>query len=252
VGQEDSAHILVVDDDPTITRMLRRTLTYEGYRVSIATDGETALRLAHQLQPSAVVLDVMLPDISGLEVCRRLRAHPGPPLPPPRASSSAAPRRGDRPGGPPVLLLTARDEVRDRVLGLDSGADDYLVKPFATEELLARLRVMLRRNVAVEEKQGVLAYADLSLDTATREARRNGRLIELRTTEYELLALFLRHPKVVLTRDQLMEEVWGYDFEGESNVLEVYVRYLRTKLEADGAARLIHTVRGAGYVLREQ
>jgi two-component system response regulator MprA len=230
VGQQDPAHILVVDDDPTITRMLRRTLTYEGYRVSIAADGETALRLARQLQPSAVVLDVMLPDIGGLEVCRRLRAD----------------------DDLPVLMLTARDEVRDRVLGLDSGADDYLVKPFATEELLARLRVMLRRPRAAREKPGLLAYGGLSLNTATRQAWRDGRLIELRTTEYELLSLFLRHPNQVLTRDQLMEGVWGYDFQGESNVLEVYVRYLRTKLEADGAPRLIHTVRGAGYVLREQ
>ena len=226
---ETPPHILVVDDDPTITRTLRRMLTYEGYKVSTAMDGDTALRMARQLKPGAVILDIMLPDITGVEVCRQLRAT----------------------DGPPVLMLTARDEVRDRVLGLDSGAEDYLVKPFATEELLARLRVMLRRQTAVE-RPCLLAYGDLTLDQASRQAERGGRGIALSTTEYELLALFLRHPQHVLSRDQLMEHVWGDDFTGESNVLEVYVRYLRMKLEVGGASRLIHTVRGAGYVLRGQ
>lgn len=229
-GQHEPAHILVVDDDATITRTLRRTLTYEGYTVSTAADGETALRLVNQAPPSAVILDIMLPDLSGLEICRRLRAS----------------------HNLPVLLLTARDEVKDRVLGLDSGADDYLVKPFATEELLARVRAMLRRTTLVLEASGLLAYGDLTVDTASRLAQRGGQTIAFSTTEYELLTLFLRHPNQVLTRDQLMEAVWGHDFEGESNVLEVYVRYLRTKLEASGAPRLIHTVRGAGYVLRDQ
>lgn len=170
----------------------------------------------------------MLPGIDGVEVCRRLRA-----------SSQI-----------PVLMLTARDEIEDRVQGLDSGADDYLVKPFATAELLARLRALLRRPAPTEEAPEIVQYADLTLDMATRQAQRSGRLIELSTTEYELLTLLMRRAGQVVTREQIMERVWGYDFEGESNVLEVYVRYLRTKLEAGGEPRLIQTVRGAGYVLR--
>jgi two-component system response regulator MprA len=220
-------HILVIDDDPTVTRLLRRTLVYEGYAVSVAADGSEGLRLAREGPPDLVILDVMLPLVDGLEVCRRLRAI----------------------GELPVLMLTARDEVADRVRGLDSGADDYLVKPFATDELLARLRALLRRRRDAEETP-VLRYADLTLDTATRQATRGERTIALSTTEYELLALFLRHPGQVLTRDLLMARVWGDDFPGESNVLEVYVRFLRAKLEAAGEPRLIQTVRGAGYSLR--
>jgi len=225
---EDQQHILVVDDDHKITRMLERTLTSEGYRVTISHDGPGALRRAGELQPDIVILDVMLPGMNGVEVCRRLRA-----------SSQI-----------PVLMLTARDEIEDRVQGLDSGADDYLVKPFATAELLARLRALLRRPAPTEEAPEILRYADLTLDMATRQAQRSGRLIELSTTEYELLTLLMRRAGQVVTREQIMERVWGYDFEGESNVLEVYVRYLRTKLEAGGEPRLIQTVRGAGYVLR--
>lgn len=200
--QHKQYHILIVDDDRKITGMLRRTLVYEGYHVSIARDGDEGLRLAREHHPDLVILDVMLPRLDGLAVCRRLRAV----------------------DQLPVLMLTARDEVEDRVHGLDSGADDYLVKPFATAELLARLRALLRRQTA-PEAPATLRYADLSLDTATRRAARNGRAIALSTTEYELLALFLRHPDRVLTRDLIMERVWGYDFNGESNVLEVYVRY---------------------------
>ncbi len=225
---EDQQHILVVDDDHKITRMLERTLTSEGYRVTISHDGPGALRRAGEVQPDIVILDVMLPGMDGVEVCRRLRA-----------SSQI-----------PVLMLTARDEIEDRVQGLDSGADDYLVKPFATAELLARLRALLRRPAPTEEAPEILQYADLTLDMATRQAQRSGRLIELSTTEYELLTLLMRRADQVVTRAQIMERVWGYDFEGESNVLEVYVRYLRTKLEAGGEPRLIQTVRGAGYVLR--
>ncbi len=204
------------------------TLTSEGYQVTISHDGPGALRRAGELQPDIVILDVMLPGMDGVEVCRRLRA-----------SSQI-----------PVLMLTARDEIEDRVQGLDSGADDYLVKPFATAELLARLRALLRRPAPAEEALEIVRYADLTLDMAARQAQRSGRLIELSTTEYELLTLLMRRADQVVTREQIMERVWGYDFEGESNVLEVYVRYLRTKLEAGGEPRLIQTVRGAGYVLR--
>jgi two-component system response regulator MprA len=223
----ESARILVVDDDARIRTVVRRGLSYEGYHVTEAASGEEALRIAREQLPQLVVLDVMLPGIDGLEVTRRLRAS------------------GDHVA---VLMLTARDEVRDRVQGLETGADDYLVKPFSFEELLARVHALLRRRAPEGE---VLRFADLSLDVDARVADRGGRAIELTTTEYNLLLLFMRHPRKVLTRDVIMEHVWAYDFEGESNILEVYVRYLRAKVETDGAARLIHTVRGAGYVLRE-
>ncbi len=222
------AHLLVVDDDPRITDMLRRVFAYEGYSVAIAASGDEALRRTLERAPDLVVLDIMLPGIDGLEVVRRLRA------------------AGDN---VPVLLLTGRDAVADRVKGLDVGADDYLVKPFAPEELLARVKAMLRRNQA--ERQEVLRYSDVELDTGTRVAHRGPREIELSPTEYELLALFLRRPRQVLTRDIIMDRVWGLDFEGSSNVLEVYVGYLRNKLEAEGEPRLIHTVRGIGYVFKE-
>lgn len=219
--------ILVIDDDRKITAFLRRSLTYEGYHVMEAYDGYQGLQVARENPPDLVVLDVMLPGMDGWEVCRRLREV----------------------SDVPILMLTARDEVADRVRGLDAGADDYLVKPFALEELLARVRALLRRYQPAAA--AVLQYSDLVLDTNTREARRGSRTITLTNKEYELLALFLRHPRQVLTREAIMDEIWGYDYSGESNVLEVYIGYLRQKLEAGGEPRLIHTVRGAGYTLRE-
>ena len=224
----EATRILVVDDDPKIRAVIRRGFAYEGYRVIEAATGEEGLEKAREHLPELVVLDVMLPGIDGLEVTRRLRA----------AGDEVA-----------ILMLTARDEVKDRVVGLETGADDYLVKPFSFEELLARVHALLRRRASPSGE--VLRFADLELDIDAREARRPGRTIELTTTEFNLLVLFLRHPRKVLTRDVIMEHVWAYDFEGESNVLEVYVRYLRGKLEADGESRLIQTVRGAGYVLKE-
>lgn len=224
----DATRILVVDDDPKIRTVVRRGLAYEGYRVVEAASGEEGLEKAREHLPHLVVLDIMMPGIDGLEVTRRLRS----------AGDEVA-----------ILMLTARDEVKDRVEGLETGADDYLVKPFSFEELLARVHVLLRRRAAPSGE--VLRFVDLELDVDAREARRAGRTIELTTTEYSLLLLFMRHPRKVLTRDLIMEHVWSYDFDGESNVLEVYVRYLRSKLEADGESRLIHTVRGAGYVLKQ-
>ncbi|MDQ6659396.1 MAG: response regulator transcription factor [Chloroflexota bacterium] len=221
------AHILVVDDDPRITDLLRRILAYEGYSVAVAASGDIALMRTLEHVPDLILLDIMLPGIDGLEVARRLRA------------------AGDN---VPILMLTARDSIKDRVKGLETGADDYLVKPFANEELLARVKAILRRNQA--ERQEVLRYADVELDTGTRVAHRKGREIELSPTEYELLALFLRRPRQVLTRDIILDRVWGMDFEGSSNVMEVYVGYLRSKLEANGEPRLIHTVRGVGYVCK--
>ncbi|MFS8639672.1 MAG: response regulator transcription factor [Symbiobacteriaceae bacterium] len=228
-----SLRVLVVDDDPKITAFLRRSLALEGYDVTVANSGTEALRSVAESPPDLMVLDIMMPDVDGLEVCRRIRA----------AGETF-----------PILMLTARDAVSDRVKGLDQGADDYLVKPFALEELLARLRALSRRAAAPAQSESghrVLQYADLRLDTATREAYRGNRQISLTAKEYELLYLFLTHPRQVLTRDTLMEKVWGYDYSGESNVLEVYVAYLRNKLEAGGEPRLIQTVRGVGYVLKE-
>lgn len=222
------AHILVVDDDPHITNLLKRLLAYEGYSVAVAASGDEALTRTLEHAPDLIILDIMLPGIDGLEVARRLRA------------------AGDN---VPILMLTARDTTADLVKGLDTGADDYLVKPFANEELLARIKAMLRRNQV--ERNEVLRYADVELDTGTRIAHRHGREIELSPTEYELLALFLRRPRQVLTRDIILDRVWGFDFEGSSNVMEVYVGYLRTKLESHGEPRLIHTVRGVGYVFKE-
>lgn len=231
-----SSRILVVDDDPKITSFLRRGLVLEGYDVTVCNSGIDALRLVAEQVPDLIILDIMMPGVDGLEVCRRIR-HAGEAV--------------------PIMMLTARDTVADRVKGLDTGADDYLVKPFALEELTARVRALLRRNKAgapaeePEARPGVLRYADLELDTASREAKRGGRPVELTAKEFELLALFLNHPRQVLTRDKLMEKVWGYDYTGESNVLEVYVGYLRQKLEAGGEPRVIQTVRGVGYVLKE-
>jgi two-component system response regulator MprA len=222
------AHLLVVDDDPRITELLRRVLAYEGYTVTVAATGDDALARSLERPPDLIVLDLMLPGMDGLEVARRLRA------------------AGDN---VPILMLTARDSVPDRVEGFEAGADDYLIKPFAPEELLMRIKALLRR--AQPERHEVLRYADLELDTGTRLAHRGAREIELSPTEFELLALFLRRPRQVLTRDVIMDRIWGLDFEGSSNVLEVYVGYLRTKLEAGGEPRLIHTIRGVGYVFKE-
>lgn len=222
-----SARILIIEDDEAILRFLRRGLAYEGYQVDTATDGQSGLALARDNPPDLVVLDLMLPGIDGIEVCRRLRA-----------------------GGPvPILILTAKDSVTDRVQGLDMGADDYMTKPFNLDELLARIRALLRRSQPARPQ--VLRFADLSLDTGTRQASRGDRIIPLTAKEYELLELFMRHPRQVLTREMIFDRVWGYDFGGESNIIEVYIRYLRQKLEGAGEARLLHTVRGMGYVLRE-
>ncbi|HEX6122333.1 MAG TPA: response regulator transcription factor [Ktedonobacterales bacterium] len=222
------AHILVVDDDPRITELVRRILAFEGYSVAIAATGDQALARTLERPPDLILLDLMLPGVDGLEVTRRLR------------------QAGDN---VPILMLTARDAVTDRVAGLEVGADDYLVKPFAPEELVARVKALLRRSQA--ERAEILRYADLELDTGTRVAHRGAREIELSPTEYELLTLFLRRPRQVLTREIIMDRVWGLDFEGSTNVMEVYIGYLRAKLEANGEPRLIHTVRGVGYVMKE-
>jgi two-component system response regulator MprA len=223
--------VLVVDDEPAVRDAIERALKLEGYGVSTAEDGALALRRLAISPVDAVVLDVLMPEVDGLEVCRRLRA------------------AGDR---TPVLMLTARDAVSDRVDGLDAGADDYLVKPFALEELLARLRALLRRSDGNGPDGATLEYAGLVLDPHTREVSRDGRAIELTKTEFELLHLFMRHPRQVLTRSQIFESVWDYDFGPSSNALEVYIGYLRRKTEADGEPRLIQTARGVGYALREQ
>ena len=224
-----NAHILIVDDDSRVTHALRRTLAYEGYHISSAYDGEAALEIVRTKSPDLVILDLMLPRVDGLEVCRRIRT----------AKNGVA-----------VLMLTARDTVADRVIGLEMGADDYLVKPFALEELLARVKALLRRRTPADIPREVLGFADLELDTATRQGKRGNRSIEFSTTEYELLVLFLRNPRIVLTRNVLMDRIWGQDFEGGANVLEVYIGHLRNKLEQNGEKRLLQTVRGAGYVLR--
>ena len=221
---------MVIDDDDKITLMLKRSLTFEGYSVETANDGHTGLKRILEFDPQLIILDVMMPQIDGWEVCRRLRA-----------------------GGleTPILMLTAKDAVSDRVKGLDLGADDYLVKPFALEEMLARVRVLLRRRVdKTEPKLKRLSFEDLILDIDTREVYRNNKRLDLTTKEFDLLHLFLQNPKRVLSRDTIMEKVWGYDFIGESNVLEVYIAMLRQKMEEHGGKRVIQTVRGAGYVLR--
>ena len=222
--------ILVVDDERAVRESLRRALELEGYAVELAEDGEEALRrLELEPPPDVVVLDVLMPGVDGLEVCRRVR----------QSGSSV-----------PVLMLTARAEVDSRVAGLDAGADDYLPKPFALAELLARLRALLRR--AGNDATGPLCFADLELDPGTRDVRRAGDSIELTRTEFSLLELFLRNPRQVLTRSIIFERVWGYDFGPTSNSLDVYIGYLRRKTEAGGKPRLIHTVRGVGYALRER
>ena len=225
----DRMRILVVDDEPAVRESLRRALQLEGYDVDLAADGEGALSRLHANSVDAVVLDVSMPKLDGLETCRRLRSE------------------GNR---IPVLMLTARDEVSDRVAGLDAGADDYVVKPFALEELLARLRALLRR-VAPPDDGDVLRFADVALEPATREVRRGSDSIELTRTEFSLLELFLRNPRQVLTRSIIFERVWGYDFGFGSNSLDVYIGYLRRKTEQGDRPRLIQTVRGVGYALRE-
>jgi two-component system response regulator MprA len=227
VTAADAARILVVDDDPRLAASVRRALVYEGYRVETAADGPAALAATRDRLPDLVVLDVMLPGIDGVEVCRRLRA----------ASDV------------PILMLTARDAIDARVEGLDSGADDYLVKPFAYEELLARVRSLLRRHTPGSGDR--LAVADLVLEPDPREARRGERRLVLSALEFSLLEHFMRHERVVLTRDRILEAVWGFDAESVSNIVDVYVGYLRRELEAGGESRLLHTVRGVGYVLRE-
>jgi two-component system response regulator MprA len=223
--------VMVVDDEPAVRESLRRALQLEGYEVSLAADGAEALQrlTADHEDPDAVILDVLMPQVDGLAVCRKLRL-----------SGIHT----------PVLMLTARTEVDDRVAGLDAGADDYLAKPFALEELFARLRALLRRTGSGSGE--VLRFADVELDPATREVRRDGEQIELTRTEFALLELFLLNPRQVLTRSVIFERVWGYDFGGASNSLDVYIGYLRRKTEAGGRPRLIQTVRGVGYALREQ
>ncbi|WP_405080156.1 response regulator transcription factor [Paenibacillus chitinolyticus] len=222
--------ILVIDDDEKITSMLRRSLAFEGYTIVTANNGNDGLKKMLEQEPHLVILDVMMPVVDGWEVCRRIR----------EGGSSV-----------PILMLTAKDEVTDRVKGLDLGADDYLIKPFALEELLARVRVLLRRrNERAEQPTNRLHYDNITLDMDTREVFRESQLIELTTKEFDLLHLFMQNPKRVLSRDIIMEKIWGYDYSGESNVLEVYIALLRQKTEEYGHKRIIQTVRGAGYVLR--
>ncbi|WP_219507471.1 response regulator transcription factor [Nonomuraea ceibae] len=226
----EPARLLVVDDEPALREALQSSLEFEGYRVVTADDGQAALEELARQPYDAVLLDVMMPRLDGLTACRRLRG------------------TGNH---VPVLMLTARDAVGDRVSGLDAGADDYLVKPFELDELLARVRALLRRGaLSAGEPEQTLAFGDLRMDPATREVTRGTRRLDLTRTEYLLMELFLAHPRQVLTRDQILAEVWGFDFEPTSNSLDVYVMYLRRKTEAGGEPRVIHTVRGVGYVLR--
>ena len=220
--------ILLVEDNRRLSNSLRMSLEEDGYAVDPAYDGQEGEELAEIYPYDAIILDIMLPIKDGLEVCRELRKK--------RINT-------------PILMLTARDAVNDRVEGLDAGADDYMVKPFSLDELLARIRALLRRTQPARPK--VYEFGDLILDTGSRQARRGNIVVDLTAKEYELLELFMRHPRQVLTREMIYDNVWGYDFGGESNIIEVYVRYLRQKLEPKGKSRLLHTVRGMGYVLRE-
>jgi two-component system, OmpR family, response regulator MprA len=222
--------VLVVDDDKAVRESLRRSLEFNGYDVTLAEDGAEALAAIGAAMPDLMVLDVMMPKLDGIETTRALR----------KAGNDL-----------PILVLTARDGVGDRVEGLDAGADDYLTKPFDLQELLARLRALLRRVVPAQDEDEVLTFSDLTMNTASREVTRSGRSISLTRTEYTLLEMFLRRPRRVLDRNFILEEVWGYDFPTTANSLEVYVGYLRRKTEAEGESRLIHTVRGIGYVLKE-
>ncbi len=219
--------VLIVDDNQKVIDMLRRTLLYEGYEVLIAMDGPQALTQAQAHQPDIMILDWLMPGLDGIEVARRVS-------------------KADR---IPIIMLTAKDALEDRILGLDSGADDYLVKPFEPAELLARIRALLRRSESVDVEK-IVTYDDLSLDPVTRDVRRRERFITLSPKEFDLLYYLMRHPRRVLTRERILQEIWGYDFGGDGNVLEVYIGHLRTKLEANQEPRLIQTVRGVGYVLR--
>ncbi|MEU4128247.1 response regulator transcription factor [Streptomyces wuyuanensis] len=231
---DDGGRVLVVDDEPAVREALQRSLAFEGYATEVAVDGADALAKVESYRPDLIVLDIQMPRMDGLTAARRLRS----------AGSTL-----------PILMLTARDTVGDRVTGLDAGADDYLVKPFELDELLARIRALLRRSsyaaAAAGDSGEVLSFADLRMDLATREVTRGPRRVELTRTEFTLLELFLAHPRQVLTREQILKTVWGFDFEPSSNSLDVYVMYLRRKTEAAGEPRLVHTVRGVGYALRE-
>ncbi len=223
--------LLVIEDDEGIAGTLYRGLTFEGYKVNVAHDGYNGLASVRDDPPDLVILDWMLPGLDGLEVCKRIRAA----------------------GSTPIMMLTAKDAVADRVHGLDSGADDYLVKPFAFDELLARVRALLRRAKPAAEGVGdVLRVTDLVMNTGTREVWRGSRKLDLTAKEFDLLELFMRHPRQVLTRETIYDRIWGYDFGGESNIIEVYVRYLRQKMESENEPRLLQTVRGYGYALREE
>ncbi|MEV5434912.1 response regulator transcription factor [Streptomyces sp. NPDC052682] len=236
-GDRDTRRILIVDDEPAVREALQRSLAFEGYDTEVAVDGADALEKAAAYRPELIVLDIQMPRMDGLTAARRIRG------------------AGDT---TPILMLTARDTVGDRVTGLDAGADDYLVKPFELDELFARIRALLRRSsyaaavgAGTEDDGDVLAFADLRMDLATREVTRGGRPVELTRTEFTLLEMFMAHPRQVLTREQILKAVWGFDFEPSSNSLDVYVMYLRRKTEAGGEPRLVHTVRGVGYVLRQ-
>jgi len=223
-----SPRILLVEDEEKLAKFVQMELSYEDYDVTVANDGLSGLMTARDVEPDLVLLDWMMPGLSGVEVCRRLRA------------------TGFK---EPIILMTAKDDVADRVAGLDAGADDYVVKPFSIEELLARVRAHLRRNQPQEVD--TLQFQNLTLNRKTREVKRGDRSIELTAKEFDLLDYLMNHPRQVLTRDRILEEVWGYDFMGDSNIIEVYIRYLRLKLEAEGEKRLIQTVRGVGYVLKD-
>jgi DNA-binding response OmpR family regulator len=225
---DNAPHILLVEDEEKLARFIELELKSEGYRISVAHEGMTGITLARNTEPDLLILDWMLPGMTGVEICRRLRS-----------TGSKV----------PVILLTARDEVSDRVTGLDAGADDYVVKPFSIEELLARVRAHLRRTH--EDDPDLLQFGDLSLNRRTRQVFRGQRLVELTAKEFDLLEYLMQHPRQVYTRNQILETVWGYDFMGDSNIIEVYIRYLRLKLEDQGEPRLIHTVRSIGYVLRD-
>ncbi|MEV0241997.1 response regulator transcription factor [Streptomyces sp. NPDC050674] len=236
-GDRDPQRILIVDDEPAVREALQRSLAFEGYGTEVAVDGADALDKAAAYRPDLVVLDIQMPRMDGLTAARRIRA------------------TGDT---TPILMLTARDTVGDRVTGLDAGADDYLVKPFELDELFARIRALLRRSsyaatvgAAGPADEDALTFADLRMDLSTREVTRGGRQVELTRTEFTLLEMFMAHPRQVLTREQILKAVWGFDFEPSSNSLDVYVMYLRRKTEAGGEPRLVHTVRGVGYVLRQ-
>lgn len=224
-----TSHILLIEDEAKLAQFIKIELEFETYQVTVVGDGFSGLATARECRPDLILLDWMLPGISGPEICRRLR------------------QTGDK---VPIILLTAKDEVSDRVAGLDAGADDYIIKPFSIEELLARIRANLRRNI--EEDPDILQFQDLQLNRTTREVFRGKRAIELTAKEFDLLEYLIAHPRQVLTRDRILERVWGYDFMGDSNIIEVYIRYLRLKLEAENEPRLIQTVRSVGYVLREE